>query len=81
MKLSLRKVGRRLTMAAAVLLPASALFVAGQNTPLFAKAPGLAIGARVPAFRAMDQFGHERDFASLRAPHGLVLLFFRSADW
>lgn len=39
------------------------------------------VGASIPAFSAEDQRGVHRDFASLRGPKGLVLLFVRSADW
>jgi hypothetical protein len=43
--------------------------------------PGPAVGEKIPPFEAVDQNGQRRDFASLRGPRGLVLLFFRSADW
>jgi peroxiredoxin len=42
---------------------------------------GIAVGAKVPAFSAMDQNGKAWDFESLKGPKGLVLLFHRSADW
>ncbi len=42
---------------------------------------GLAVGQKAPAFSARDQFGRERTLASLKGPKGIVLLFFRSADW
>lgn len=42
---------------------------------------GIAIGARIPALRAKDQFGQTREFGSLAGSKGLVLLFVRSADW
>jgi hypothetical protein len=38
-------------------------------------------GTRAPAFQATDQFGHVQTAATLSGPKGLVLLFFRSADW
>lgn len=41
----------------------------------------LKVGDGIPAFRAADQFGKERDFDNLKGPNGLVMLFFRSADW
>jgi hypothetical protein len=44
-------------------------------------APGPAVGERLPAFEAVDQRGRAHTFASLRGPKGLVLVFFRSADW
>jgi hypothetical protein len=42
---------------------------------------GLAAGTAAPEFRLKDQYGQERDRGSLTAPNGLVLVFFRSADW
>jgi hypothetical protein len=43
--------------------------------------PGPAIGDRLPVFEAVDQHGRPRTFETLRGPRGLVLVFFRSADW
>jgi hypothetical protein len=42
---------------------------------------GPAVGQVLPAFAASDQDGRRQDFASLKGPNGLVLVFFRSADW
>jgi peroxiredoxin len=42
---------------------------------------GPAVGEKIPSFQAADQEGRVRTFADLRGPKGLVLLFFRSADW
>ena len=42
---------------------------------------GPEIGTRVPNFEASDQNGKIQNFASLRGPKGLVLMFVRSADW
>ena len=42
---------------------------------------GPPVGARIPAFEAVDQNGRPRNFESLRGPKGLVLMFVRSADW
>lgn len=44
-------------------------------------AAGLAVGSRAPAFEATDQSGKPRNFEDLAGKHGLLLLFFRSADW
>jgi peroxiredoxin len=38
-------------------------------------------GSRIPAFSLPDQTGQMREFSSLKGPKGLVLVFFRSADW
>jgi hypothetical protein len=43
--------------------------------------PGPPVGDRLPVFEAMDQDGRPRTFETLRGTQGLVLLFFRSADW
>jgi len=43
--------------------------------------PGVPAGEHAPAFRARDQFAKEQTLSSLMGPNGLVLLFFRSADW
>ena len=42
---------------------------------------GPAIGQPLPAFALPDQGGRIQTFESLRGPQGLVLVFFRSADW
>jgi hypothetical protein len=42
---------------------------------------GLATGVPAPAFSLLDQFSRPQDLQTLKAPHGTVLLFFRSADW
>jgi len=57
-------------------------FAAGllAQTPDFAKL-GPASGQPFPPFEARDQSGNVRTLASLMGPNGLVLVFFRSADW
>jgi cytochrome oxidase Cu insertion factor (SCO1/SenC/PrrC family) len=42
---------------------------------------GPQVGQVLPAFSLEDQHGASRDLASLTGPKGLVLVFFRSADW
>ena len=42
---------------------------------------GPQVGARVPDFTLFDQNGQSRTLASLTGPKGLMLVFFRSADW
>jgi len=42
---------------------------------------GPAVGERIPSFELVDQTGKTQNFASLRGPKGLLLLFYRSADW
>jgi peroxiredoxin len=42
---------------------------------------GPQIGTRVPDFTLLDQKGQSRTLASLMGPKGLMLVFYRSADW
>jgi peroxiredoxin len=42
---------------------------------------GLPLGTEIPAFRALDQDGRLRDFASVSGPNGAVIYFYRSAAW
>jgi len=42
---------------------------------------GPQVGSRVPDFTLLDQKGQSRTLASLTGPKGLMLVFFRSADW
>ena len=42
---------------------------------------GLPPGAPAPDVSLPDQAGRTRDLASLAGPRGLILVFFRSADW
>ena len=42
---------------------------------------GPQVGTRVPDFTLLDQKGQSRTLASLMGPKGLMLVFFRSADW
>ena len=41
----------------------------------------LKIGERIPDFHAVDQYGKEHRFGDLVGPKGLVLFFYKSADW
>ncbi len=48
----------------------------------FSQQPGgLQPGAKAPAFDLRDQSGKQQTLDSLAGPNGLLLLFFRSADW
>lgn len=42
---------------------------------------GPQVGASVPDFSLPDQTGQSRTLRSLLGPKGLMLVFFRSADW
>ncbi len=68
------------------MLLASLLLVAAQVQAPAPERPdpmtlGPQVGQALPAFEATDQAGKPRNFASLKGPNGLVLVFFRSADW
>ncbi len=39
------------------------------------------IGQQVPAFSADDQKGRNQTLKSVMGPKGVMLVFFRSADW
>src|SRR5271155_4717698 len=41
----------------------------------------LQIGNKIPLLTGTDQFDKSRDFENLKGPNGLVILFYRSADW
>jgi hypothetical protein len=42
---------------------------------------GPPVGAKVPGFDAVDQNGASHSLRSLMGPKGMMLVFFRSADW
>ena len=60
-----------------LLSPSSSVATAQTGAP--EKGPRL--GEAAPLFQSRDQFGRAQTFATLKGPRGLVLLFFRSADW
>ena len=65
-----------------VMLLSLAMVLLGATLSLAAQEmPGVPAGKSAPPFRARDQFGKEQTLSSLVGPNGLVLLFFRSADW
>ncbi len=42
---------------------------------------GPKVGTAAPAFDGVDQFGRTQTLESLAGRDGLMLVFFRSADW
>ena len=44
-------------------------------------ATGPAVGSKIPGFTLKDQAGKSRSFADLRGRKGLLILFYRTADW
>lgn len=57
------------------------ILMGGVSSARAATPRGPAIGTHIPALSAPDQTGSLRTFESLRGRKGLVLVFFRSADW
>jgi hypothetical protein len=57
------------------------IFGAGALAQTAPESPGPAVGARVPDFQLSDQAGANRSLHSVMGPKGLMLVFFRSADW
>lgn len=42
---------------------------------------GPEVGTKIPDISAFDQYGKMRTFEELRGPEGLLILFYRTADW
>ncbi len=59
----------------------SAVLLLGATTADSAINTGPEIGAKIPDFEARDQNGKLRTLADLTGPEGLMLLFYRTADW
>lgn len=59
----------------------TALTAMAPQAPADPSTLGPAVGEKLPRFEARDQEGRLRDFDSLKGANGLVLVFFRSADW
>ena len=56
-------------------------FARQASGPVDTSTIGPAVGATVPAFSGVDQFGKPHTLASSYGPRGAMLVFFRSADW
>ena len=73
-------------LAAVAVLPQVLAEAARQQTPAASSLPdvqklGPQVGRRVPEFTLVDQTGQPRTLASVMGPNGVMLVFFRSADW
>jgi cytochrome oxidase Cu insertion factor (SCO1/SenC/PrrC family) len=64
-----------------LVLLSAAVSAAGQPAAVDPRTVGPQVGAKVPSFALPDQTGRERTLDSLMRPRGVVLVFFRSADW
>ena len=61
--------------------PVALIFGAAMLAQTAPDSPGPTVGARVPHFQLSDQTGVKRSLQSVMGPKGLMLVFFRSADW
>ncbi len=80
----IRWTGATLLMTAVLLHPPAeaAMQQAGTQAPLpDVQKLGPQVGGQVPDFTLVDQHGQSRTRASLMSRNGLMLVFFRSADW
>ena len=59
--------------------PGARLMAQGKDVDVTKLGPQ--VGETVPPFTLTDQTGREHTLQSLMGPNGLVLVFFRSADW
>jgi hypothetical protein len=66
-------------MLAAIVAAATTAAVAAQTFD--PQTVGPRVGDRVPDFTLTDQHGTSRSLRSTFGPKGVVLVFFRSADW
>ena len=74
---------RTVSLSAALVVCAVGLVARGMEQPatIDTSAIGPQVGARVPAFSGVDQFGKPHSLESSLGPKGAMLVFFRSADW
>jgi hypothetical protein len=70
-----------MNMAALLRATALALTLGGGVVAQTSGTPGPAVGVKVPGFQLSDQTGESRSLEGLMGPKGLMLVFFRSADW
>ena len=71
----------RTIMLAALLLGFSTLAAAQSRQAIDVASLGPQIGERVPDFNLPDQSGQVHSLDSIMGPNGVMLVFFRSADW
>ena len=71
----------RTIMLTTLLLGFSTLAAAQSREAIDVASLGPQIGERVPDFNLPDQSGQVRSLDSIMGPNGVMLVFFRSADW
>jgi cytochrome oxidase Cu insertion factor (SCO1/SenC/PrrC family) len=67
----------------AVLATLSLVSVNGAQAPqrVDTSSMGPKVGDTIPPFDGVDQFGKRQTLDTARGPNGLMLVFFRAADW
>ena len=71
----------RITMLAALLLGFSTLAAAQSREAVEVASLGPQVGEGVPNFSLPDQSGQVHSLDSIMGPNGVMLVFYRSADW
>ena len=71
----------RITMLAALLLGFSTLAAAQPREAVEVASLGPQVGEQVPGFSLPDQSGQVHSLDSIMGPNGVMLVFYRSADW
>ncbi len=71
----------RTIMLATLLLGFSTLAAAQSREAIDVASLGPQIGERVPDFNLPDQSGQVHSLDSIMGPNGVMLVFYRSADW
>jgi len=61
------------------MVPVILVFALAAQKP--ARPVPLKVGEKIPDFHSVDQYGKDRRFSDLVGPKGLVLFFYKSADW
>ena len=71
----------KITMLTALLLGFSTLVTAQTREAVEVASLGPQVGERVPDFSLPDQSGQVHSLDSITGPNGVMLVFYRSADW
>ncbi len=71
----------RTIMLTTLLLGFSTLAAAQSREAIDVASLGPQIGERVPDFNLPDQSGQVHSLDSIMGPNGVMLVFYRSADW
>jgi hypothetical protein len=75
------RISHMLIRALLVMVLTAGFGISQQPTAVDTSNIGPQVGAMVPAFEGIDQFGNRRSLSSVYGPKGAMLVFFRSSDW